>query len=362
MSVDTLQLHDLSQRLWLDVVTRQLLFNRTQAGDAAELWLNGTLPKRTLFERGNTDGSGRADSGGSSEPGELSGEDLVFELAMQDLKDAADRVRGVHDTSGGRDGWVSLEVSPLLATDDYGTVRAALQLHERAARPNLLIEIPATPENMPAIEQAIFLGIPLNVTLLFAREHCTAVARAYMRGVERRVAAGVDPAVDCLASLVISGWDVAVSDHTSAPLHNRLGIAVAMRSTKAWRDELATERWQVLAGAGARAPRLLWDDAGARHPAAGILIETLAATGTIDTVPVATLLACADGSNVAARHFADTELGDPMLEGFWGKGIDLAAHTARLERERAIACSASWSQLLAQNRQRVWKPQQAQST
>jgi transaldolase len=278
-----------------------------------------------------------------------SGEALFFELALEDLTQAADLFRPIHDTTGGMDGWVSLEVSPLLADDTAGTIKAAARLHARAQRPNLFIKIPGTGAGIPAIEESIFAGVPVNVTLLFSREHYLAAAEAYMRGIERRLAAGRDPRVGSVASIFVSRWDVAVKDKVSDGFRNRLGIAIAMRTYKAYRDLLASPRWQKLAASGARPQRLLWASTGTKDPAASdtLYLEALAAPDTINTIPEKTLLAFAGHGKVKDVLPADEGYAEAVLAEFTREGVDDEALAAELQREGTEAFADSWSDLIS---------------
>ena len=258
MNANTRKLHDLGQRIWLDNITREMLHNGTLARYIAELSVTGLTSNPTIFEHAIGSGDLYDEAIQKLAANRLACEDIFFELALQDLPQAADLFRPIFDASSGSDGWVSLEVSPLLANDTAGTIQAAARLHARAARPNLFIKIPGTPEGIPAIEQSIFDGVPVNVTLLFSREHCVAAANAYLRGIERRIEAGLNPKVESVASLFVSRWDVVVKDDVQPQLHNRLGVAIAMRTYKAHCELLVSERWQRLAAAGARPQRLLW--------------------------------------------------------------------------------------------------------
>ena len=246
------------------------------------------------------------------------------------------------------DGWVSLELSPLLADDTAKSVQAAARLHAAGARPNLFIKIPGTPAGIPAIEESIFTGVPINVTLLFSREHYLAAAEAYLRGIERRIAAGLDPKVESVASLFVSRWDVAVKDQVGPPYHNRLGIAIAMRTYKAYRELLASARWQKLAKAGAHPQRLLWASTGTKDPAAPdtLYIEAFAAPDTIDTMPEKTLLAFADHGNAGATMPVDGGSAEAVIEEFRQQGVNDDTLAARLQREGADAFSKSWRAML----------------
>jgi transaldolase len=275
---------------------------------------------------------------------------LFFELALEDLTRAADLFRPIHDSTGGVDGWVSLEVSPFLADDPAGTVKAAAQLHARAQRPNLFIKIPGTRAGISAIEETIFAGVPVNVTLLFSREQYIAAAEAYMRGIERRIAAGRDPRVGSVASIFVSRWDVAIKDKVPLELRNRLGIAIAQRTYKAYRDVLASSRWHKLAASGARPQRLLWASTGTKDPAAPdtLYVEALAAPDTINTMPEKTLLALADHGKVKGAMRLDGADAEAVLAEFTRAGIENAALATDLQREGAKAFATSWSDLMEQ--------------
>jgi transaldolase len=278
-----------------------------------------------------------------------SGEALFFELALEDLVQAADLFRSIHEATNGVDGWVSLEVSPLLANDTAATIAAAAQLYARAQRPNLFIKIPGTAAGISAIEETIFAGVPVNVTLLFSREHYIAAAEAYMRGIERRIAAGLDPKVASVASLFVSRWDVAITDRVADQFRNGLGIAVGMHTYKAYRDLLASPRWQRLAAAGARPQRLLWASTGSKDPAAPdtLYIEALAAPDTINTMPEKTLLAFAEHGKVGDALPVDEGYAEAMLSEYTREGIDAEALAADLQRAGTESFAKSWSELLA---------------
>ena len=349
MNANTRKLHDLGQRIWLDNITREMLNNGTLARYISELSVTGLTSNPTIFE--HAIGSGDLyDAAIQKLVAEgLSSEDIFFELALQDLTQAADLFRPTFDASGGGDGWVSLEVSPMLANDTAGTIQAAARLHARAARPNLFIKIPGTPEGLPAIEQSIFNGVPINVTLLFSREHYLAAAQAYLRGIERRLKAGLDPRIESVASLFVSRWDAVVKEDVQPQLHNRLGIAIAMRTYKAYCEVFGSERWQVLAAAGARPQRLLWASTGTKDPAAPdtLYVQALAAAETIDTMPEKTLLAFADHGKVGASLPADGGDAQAVLEQFKREGVDGEALAAQLQREGVQAFAKSWRGLMA---------------
>lgn len=352
MNSNTSRLHDMGQSIWLDNITRQLLRGGTLARYISELSVTGLTSNPTIFEQaiGGSDSYDDAISADAAHG--LSDEDLFFELALQDLTHAADLFRPMFDASRGSDGWVSLEVSPLLANDSIHTIKAAARLHARAVRPNLFIKIPGTQHGITAIEQSIFDGVPINVTLLFSREHYLAAAQAYMRGIERRVAAGADPGVESVASLFVSRWDVAVNNEISPKLRNRLGTAVAAQTFKAHRDLLESRRWRKLAEAGARPQRLLWASTGTKDPAARdtLYVEALAAAGTINTIPEKTLLAFADHGQIRAGLSDDGVDAESDLRVFRREGIDDQALAARLQRDGVEAFTRSWTGLLAKIR------------
>jgi transaldolase len=342
-------LHDLGQSLWLDNITRELLTNGTLARYISELSVTGLTSNPTIFDHAIQQGDSYDDAIRSKAFAGKSGEVLFFELALEDLTQAADLFRPVHDATGGVDGWVSLEVSPLLADDTAATIKAAAQLHARAQRPNLFIKIPGTRAGIPAIEESIFAGVPVNVTLLFSREHYVAAAEAYMRGIEQRIAAGLDPKVGSVASLFVSRWDAAVKDKVPEGLRNRLGIAIAMRTYKTYRDLLASKRWQKLAASGAQPQRLLWASTGTKDPETPDTLypEALAATDTINTIPEKTLLAFADHGKAKSVLPADGGDAEALLAGFVRAGIDHAAFAIELQREGALSFAKSWRELMA---------------
>ncbi len=348
MNEHTRQLHDLGQRLWLDNISRSLLRNGTLQRYIDQYSITGLTSNPTIFEQVfGTDAYDESirvlDAAG------LSGAELFFELALEDLTQAADLFRPVFDATGGVDGWVSLEVSPLLADNTARTIQAANRLFARAAKANLFIKIPGTPEGVRAVEELIFDGVPVNVTLLFSREHYLAAAEAYMRGIERRLAAGLDPKVASVASLFVSRWDVGVKEEISSPFHNRLGIAMAMRTYRTHRELLASERWQKLAAAGARPQRLLWASTGTKDAAEPdtLYVQALVAPDTIDTLPEKTLLAFTDHGRVGAAMPADGGYADAVLEEFRREGVDDDALAQRLQREGVDAFATSWHAMLS---------------
>jgi transaldolase len=344
----TTQLHKLGQSLWLDNITRDLLLSGTLQRYVRDFEVSGLTSNPTIFEHAmrNThlyDDDIRA----ASEHGR-SGEALFFELALEDLRAAADLFRPINDATGGIDGWASLEVSPLLADDAAATVRETAQLYARAQRPNLFIKIPGTRAGVTAIEESIFANVPVNVTLLFSREQYIAAAEAYLRGVERRMAAGLNPKVDSVASIFVSRWDVAVKDTVPSTLRNRLGIAIAQRTYKAYRELLVSPRWLKLAAAGAQPQRLLWASTGTKDPQASdtLYIEALAAPDTINTIPDRTLLAFADHGTLRGELPADGGDAEATLAEFARAGVDDAALAEQLLREGTQSFDRSWASLM----------------
>lgn len=344
----TQQLHDLGQSLWLDNITRGLLTSGTLARYIRELAVTGLTSNPTIFDHAIKDGDFYDDAIRKRARAGESGEALFFELALEDLTRAADLFRPVHEATKGVDGWVSLEVSPLLAHDTAATIAASAQLSARAGRSNLFIKIPGTPAGLPAIEETIFAGVPVNVTLLFSHQHYIAAAEAYMRGIERRIEAGLEPKVASVASIFVSRWDVAVKDKVSDALRNRLGIGIAMRTYKAYRDLLASTRWQKLASSGAQPQRLLWASTGTKDPAASdtLYVEALAAPDTINTIPEKTLLAFAAHGKVGKVLSADAASAEAVLAEFTREGIDLEALALELQREGTAAFATSWHDLM----------------
>jgi transaldolase len=344
----TYRLQELGQSVWLDNITRGLLLDGTLQRYIDEFSVTGLTSNPTIFDHAIRN-SGRYDAAirqGTVEG--TSGEALFFDLALDDLTRAADLFRPVHDRTGGIDGWVSLEVSPLLANDTASTIAAARRLHARAQRANLFIKVPGTPEGVPAIEELIFTAVPINVTLLFSAEQYLAAAEAYMRGIERRLAASLDPKIGCVASLFVSRWDVAVAGNVPPALSNRLGIAIAKRTYQVYREVLASARWRKLAAAGARPQRLLWASTGTKDPGAPdtLYVEALAAPDTINTMPEKTLLAFADHGAVSGTLPVDGGDAADTLAAFRPIGVDDAALASRLQREGAESFAKSWRDLL----------------
>jgi len=343
----TSQLHNVGQSLWLDNITRELLNDGTLQRYIDELAVTGLTSNPTIFDHAIS-ASAVYDDQIMRLAADTAEEGIFFALALEDLGRAAKLFRPIFERTDGVDGWVSLEVSPLLARDPDTTLRAARDLHARAAQPNLFIKIPGTPEGLPAIEEAIFAGVPVNVTLLFSVDQYLAASDAYLRGVERRVAAGLNPAIASVASLFISRWDVAVKDVAPAELVNTLGVAVGQQTYQAYRAVLASDRFQRLANAGARAQRLLFASTGVKDPAARdtLYVEALAAPFTINTMPEASLKAFGAHGVVDGVLPSDGGASDKVLQAFAKAGVDVAALGRRLQDEGAASFVASWTELI----------------
>ena len=344
----TQKLHDLGQSLWLDNITRDLLNSGTLKRYIGELSVTGLTSNPTIFDHAIKSSAYDAAIREGLEKGK-SGENLFFDLALDDLTRAADLFRPIHDGTNGVDGWVSLEVSPLLAHDTASTIAAAKKLSARAGRPNLFIKIPGTKEGLPAIEEAIFAGVPVNVTLLFSREQYVAAAEAYLRGIERRIAAKLNPQVGSVASMFISRWDVAVAGKVPKPLDNRLGIAIAGRIYQAYLELINTSRSQRAYNAGARLQRLLWASTGTKDPQASdiLYVKALASPFTVNTMPEATLKALADHGEIGPVMATDGGDCEKVLAEFAQAGINVDALAAQLQDEGAKSFVKSWNELLA---------------
>src|SRR5262245_45184411 len=341
-------LHNLGQSLWLDNITRDLLNSGTLKRYIDDLSVTGLTSNPTIFDHAIKNSTAydaairkKLDEG-------KSGEELFFELALEDLTRAADLFRPIYERTNGVDGWVSLEVSPLLAHDTASTIAAAKSLHARAGRPNLLMKIPGTKEGLPAIEEAIFAGVPVNVTLLFSREHYVAAAEAFRRGIERRIDAGLEADVGSVASVFVSRWDAAVAGKVPAALNNKLGIVIAKRTYQAYRDLLGSPRWQRIYNAGARPQRLLWASTGTKDPQASdvLYIKALAAPFTVNTMPEGTLKALADHGDISEIMSADGGDCEAILNQFAKADLDVDALAAKLQDEGAKAFVTSWNELM----------------
>jgi len=344
----TQDLHDLGQSLWLDNITRNLLKTGVLRRYIDEWSVTGLTSNPTIFHHAIKSSSDYDGAIKSKLAEGKSGEKLFFELALEDLTQAADLFRPIHDRTCGVDGWVSLEVSPLLAHDTKSTIAVAKELHARAARPNLLIKIPGTPEGLPAIEEAIFAGVPVNVTLLFSDDQYVAAADAFMRGIERRIEAGLPPDIGSVASVFISRWDVAVAGKVPETLNNQLGIAVAKRTYKAYLDLLSSPRWMRAYNAGARPQRLLWASTGTKDPKASatLYITALAAPFTVNTMPEGTLKALAAASSGGTTMPADGGDCEEVLARFAAAKVDVKALAAQLQDEGAKSFVNSWNELM----------------
>jgi transaldolase len=341
-------LHDLGQSLWLDNITRNLLRTGTLRRYVDEFSVTGLTSNPTIFNHAIKNSSDYDDSIKSKLAQGKSVEKLFFELAVEDLAQAADLFRSVHERTCGVDGWVSLEVSPLLAHDTQSTIAAAKELHAQAPRPNIMIKIPGTREGLPAIEEAIFAGVPVNVTLLFSDDQYLAAADAFMRGIERRIEAGLKPEVHSVASIFVSRWDVAVTGKVPEELNDRLGIAVAKRTYKAYLGLLSSPRWIRAYNVGARPQRLLWASTGTKDPKASdvLYVKSLAAPFTVNTMPEGTLNALADHGDVGATLPADGGNAEEELARFAAAKVDVQALSRELQDEGAKSFVKSWNDLM----------------
>jgi transaldolase len=344
----TKNLHDLGQSLWLDNITREILDDGTLSRYIEQFSVTGLTSNPTIFDEAIGKTAAYDKGIRQKAAAGLSGESLFVELALEDLRRAADLFRPVFDRTKGLDGWVSMEVSPLLANDTQSTIDAALRIHKQANRPNLYVKIPGTPAGVPAIEAAIFAGVPINVTLLFSREQYLKVADAYMRAIERRIAAGLDPKINSVASVFVSRWDRAVADKVPAELINRLGIAIMQRTYRAHLELLAGSRWRELEAKGARKQRMLWASTGTKDPKApaGLYVEALAAPDTIDTMPEKTLLAFAEGGSLKGVMAKDGGDAEDTLGRFARAGIDVNALASQLQIDGAASFVKSWTELM----------------
>lgn len=344
----TQQLHELGQRLWLDAITRTMLDDGTVQRHIDWCSLTGLTLSPAIIQKAVTAGSAY-DGEIRAAPSDLATEDLFIRMALSDLCRAADLFRPAHETSEGMDGWVSMKASPLLAGDSQATITAARRLHHQGQRSNLFIEIPGTPSGLEAITELIFAGIPVNVTLLFSPQQCLAAADAWMTGIERRVAAGLDPRVHSVASLFVDRWDIAVAGKAPHQFTNRLGIANATQAWCAWNKLYASARWQRLNQAGTAPQRLLWASTGAGDPLASDVLyaEALIAPGTINTLPEKTLLAFADHGRVGALLPVDGGDSAQILARFHQAGIDVDALAGQLQDESLAASIESWRTLMA---------------
>ena len=344
----TTRLHALGQSLWLDNITRGLLTSGTLQRYIDRWSVTGLTSNPTIFDHAIENSHFYDEAIRQKTREGKAGEALFFELALEDLSRAAALFRPAHDATGGLDGWVSLEVSPLLANDTASTIKEAAELHACAGIPNLLIKIPGTPEGVVAIEESIAAGIPVNVTLLFSREHYVAAAEAYMRGIERRVAAGLDPKVGSVASVFISRWDKSVMDTVPLTLRDRLGTAIAQRTYAAYRQVLASPRWQHLSSVGTHPQRLLWASTSTKDPDASdvLYVEALAAPNTINTIPEETLRAFAEHGQATRTLPADGGDAEETLRHFATAGVDVTALADQLQRDGARSFAESWNKLM----------------
>jgi transaldolase len=344
----TQKLQNIGQSLWLDNITRALLSSGTLTKYIDELSVTGLTSNPTIFDQAIGKSSDYDDAVRTKVKEGKSGEELFFELAIEDLQHAADLFKPIFDRTDGVDGFVSLEVSPELANDTHGTVKAAKHLHALANRPNLFIKIPGTPEGLPAIEEAIYSGIPVNVTLLFSAAQYKAAADAYLKGIERRLAEGLNPKVASVASVFISRWDVKVKDKVGPELLNKLGIAVAGEIYDTYLSILSSAQVQRLANWGARPQRLLWASTGVKDPNASdtLYVASLAAPLTVDTMPEPTLKALADHGEITGAMPTKPDESVAMLAKFKAAGVNVDEIASQLQVEGAESFVKSWTELL----------------
>jgi transaldolase len=343
----TQELHDLGQSLWLDNITRTMLDDGTEQRYIDELSVTGQTSNPTIFDKAISGGDAYDEQITELREKGTDPEEIFFELALADVTRAAKMFEGIHRETERMDGWVSLEVSPKLAYDTQATIQQAADLHGRAEANNF-IKIPGTLEGLPAIEESIFAGVPINVTLLMSTDQTMAAADAYLKGIERRIESGLDPDVPSVLSLFISRWDVAVHDQVPDELKNTLGIAVGQLTYRAWREMLESDRWKGLAEKGARLQRLLFASTGTKDPEASdtLYIDAFQAPDTINTMPEKTLLAFADHGTVGEPLAADGGDADQVMQAHRDQGIDTDELALRLQKEGAEAFVKSWTDLL----------------
>lgn len=344
----TQKLHDLGQSLWLDHIRRDLVSSGRLKHYIAELSVTGLTSNPSVFDCAIRNSSVYDGAICKKLKEEKLGEELYFDLALEDLSLAADLLRPIYDQTDGVDGWVSLEVSPLLTHDADSIIAAAAELYARGQRPNFFIKIPGTKEGLPAVEEAIFTGLPVNVTLLYSREHYLTAAEAYIRGIERRITAGLKPNVGSVASLCVNCWDAAVKERVPEALHNQLGIAMAKRTYKASRELARSPRWKRAYNAGARPLRLLWAKTEAMDPEVSDVhyVNALAAPLTVSTLSERTLLALVDHGDIGKSILMDGGDCEALLIRFAQAGIDIDAMAAELQNEEAASAVNSWLELM----------------
>jgi transaldolase len=342
------KLRELGQSLWLDNITRQILDDGTLRRYIDKFSITGLTSNPTIFDEAISKTDAYDDGIREKTLAGRSGEALFTELALEDLRHAADLFSGIFEATNGIDGWVSMELSPLLAHDAPGSIGAAARIYREADRHNLFIKIPGTSAGNSAIEESIFNGVPINVTLLFSHEQYLASANAYLRGIERRIAVGRSPRVACVGSLFVSRWDKAANHVVPAELHNRLGIAIAGQTYRAYRELLSSPRWQTLAAAGAQSQRLLWASTGTKDPRASdtLYLEALAAADTINTIPEKTLHAFAEHGNLREPMRDDGGDSDKVLTLFSQAGVDIGSLAKTLQNDGAAAFVRSWKELM----------------
>jgi transaldolase len=345
----TQKLHELGQSLWLDHIIRENLNSSKFRHYIEELSVTGVTFNPTIFNCAIKNSSVYDVAIRKKLKEDKLGEELFYELALEDLSHAADILRPIFEKTGGVDGWVSLEVSPLLIHETATILAAAEELYNRVRRPNFFIKIPGTKEGLPAVEEAIFAGIPVKVTLLFSREHYLAAAGAFLRGIERRIAAGLKPNIGSVASIFVSRWDAAVKGKVPDALCNQLGIAIAQRTYTAYRDLLSSPRWQRANNAGARPQRLLWVGTESKDPESSkdFYIKALAAPFTINSMSESILNTLVDHGEIGTLMPADGGDCEAELIRFAQAGIDVDALADELQNEEVASSIKSWFELMS---------------
>jgi transaldolase len=348
MNQNTKKLNQQGLSIWLDNITRKMLDNGVLQKYITELSVTGLTSNPSIFEAAIAKTSDYdAAITNISKPG-ITDEEVFFDLAIEDIQRAADLFLSVFEKTNGLDGFVSIEVSPLLAYDTENTLKAAKDIHQKVNRPNAFIKIPGTPEGLPAIEKAIAEGIPVNVTLLFSAEQYEAAALAWLKGVETRIGLGLNPDVRSVASVFVSRWDKAVAEKAPLALRNKLGIAVMQKTYHAYQQFLNSERVQRVMNFGAFPQRLLWASTGTKDPDASdvLYVTNLVAPYTVNTIPENTLLAFADHGETGEPMPDNTKSADQILKQFEDISVNYLQLAEQLQKEGAEAFNKSWENLI----------------
>jgi transaldolase len=354
MNRNTKHLNEKGQSIWLDNITRKMIDDGTLKRYIDELSVTGLTSNPSIFDSAIAKTEYYDSSIAKDGSRDITDEELFFSLAVEDIQRAADLFMPLYKKTNGLDGFVSIEVSPLLAYDTENTIKAAKDIFQRVNRPNTFIKIPGTPEGLPAIEAAISEGIPVNVTLLFSAEQYLAASQAYLRGVEARIQRGVNPDVRSVASVFVSRWDKAVADKVPAKLNNRLGMAIMGDVFSAYQKFLASDRVRRIMNEGAFPQRLLWASTGTKDPDAPdtFYIDRLVSPFTVNTIPEATLLAFADHGKAGDIMKVNTAASEKELSMFSEAGIDYSALGSKLQKDGAEAFISSWKHLIESIREK----------